>query len=114
VLVEDLGWLLPILLTRTGGLVVLATLARRRGGPVRLSASVFAFATAAGSLEIAGYLMFNRGADLGEAATTAAAASAYPLVPALCGVLFLRERLAPHQIAGVAGVLGGMVLLSLG
>jgi drug/metabolite transporter (DMT)-like permease len=114
VLVEDMGWLLPILLTRTGGVVVLATLARRRGGPVHLSASVFAFATAAGTLEIAGYLMFNRGADLGEAATTAAAAAAYPVVPALYGVLFLRERLALHQVAGVVGVLGGMVLLSLG
>jgi drug/metabolite transporter (DMT)-like permease len=114
VLVEDLGWLLPILLTRSGGLVVLATLAARRGGSLRLDGRALAFASAAGVLEVAGYLMFNRGADVGEAATTAAAAAAYPVVPALYGVLALRERLAPHQVAGVVGVLAGKVLLSLG
>ncbi len=114
ILVEDLGWLFPILLTRTGGVFVLAALAARRGGSLRLDAKALAFVTAAGTLEVAGYLMFNRGADLGEAATTAAAASAYPIVPALYGVLALHERLVPHQVVGVAGVIAGMVLLSLG
>ena len=114
ILVEDLGWLLPILLTRTGGVLVLAALAARRGGSLRLDAKALGFVSVAGTLEVAGYLMFNRGADLGEAATTAAAASAYPIVPALYGVLALPERLAPHQVAGVAGVIAGMVLLSLG
>ncbi len=113
-LVEDLGWLLPILLTRAGGVAVLAGLLARRREPVRLDRRVLVLAFAAGILEIAGYLMFNRGADVGEAATTAAAAAAYPLVPSLYGLLVLNERLARHQLAGVAGVFAGMVLLSLG
>jgi len=113
-LVEDLGWLLPILLTRTGGLVVLVALSARRRAASRLGPRAMAVATVAGAFEVAGYLLFNRGAEIGEAATTTAAAAAYPLVPTLYGLLAFGERLAPHQAAGVAGVLGGMILLSLG
>ena len=113
-LVEDLGWLLPILLTRAGGVIVLSALLARRREPPRLSRRVLAWASLAGAFEVAGYLMFNRGADLGEAATTAAAAAAYPLVPTLYGLLALHERLARHQLVGVAGVIAGMILLSLG
>ena len=75
-----------------------------RPAHVRLDRRVLVLAFAAGVLEVAGYLMFNRGADVGEATTTAAAAAAYPLVPSLYGLLVLNERLARHQLAGVAGV----------
>jgi len=114
VLVEDLGWLMPILLTRTGGVAVLVLVAARSGRDHRLARRLLPAAAAAGLLEVAGYLVFNRGADIGEAASTAAAAAAYPLVPTLYGLLALHERLAPHQIVGVAGILAGMVLLSIG
>jgi uncharacterized membrane protein len=36
------------------------------------------------------------------------------VIPILVGLLALRERVASHQLVGVAGVLGGMIVLSLG
>jgi drug/metabolite transporter (DMT)-like permease len=69
---------------------------------------------AAGTLDAAGYLVFNRGAEIGEVAITSAAAASYPVIPILVGLVALRERVAWHQLVGVAGVLLGMVVLSLG
>lgn len=116
VLAGSLGWLTPILLTRAGGVAMLAALARRT--PERalavLGSGGLVLAAAAGALEALGYLLFNRGAELGQAAITSASASVYPLVPMAFGLVALRERLAPHQVVGVAGVLVGMFLLGLG
>jgi drug/metabolite transporter (DMT)-like permease len=114
-LAEPLGWLMPILLTRAAGLPVLAAIVARRGErPWRLlAARALAFACVMGCLDGAGYLLFNRGAEIGQAALTSAAAATYPLVPIAFGLLLLRERLRPHQAVGVGGVLAGMALLGL-
>jgi drug/metabolite transporter (DMT)-like permease len=115
-LAGELGWLTPILLTRAGGVAVLAVLARRMPEKplTAFGGSWLALAAVAGALEAFGYLLFNRGAELEQAAITSASASVYPLVPMAFGLVALRERLAPHQAAGVTGVLIGMVLLGLG
>jgi drug/metabolite transporter (DMT)-like permease len=114
-LAESLGWLLPILLTRMTGLPLLAVIvARRRERPWRLlRPGALILACAVGWLESAGFLLFNRGAELGQAAVTSAAAATYPLVPIACGLLLLHERLRTYQAVGVAGVLAGMTLLAL-
>jgi drug/metabolite transporter (DMT)-like permease len=103
-------------LTRASGVALLAVLARRtrERSLTALGAPWLALAVAAGAFEALGYLLFNRGAELGQAAVTSAAASVYPLLPMAFGFIALGERLAPHQAAGVAGVLIGMVLLGLG
>jgi drug/metabolite transporter (DMT)-like permease len=114
-LAEPLGWLLPILLTRITGLPLLAAIvARRRERPWRLlGPGALALACAVGWLESAGFLLFNRGAEIGQAALTSAAAATYPLVPVACGLLLLHERLRTYQAIGIAGVLAGMTLLVL-
>jgi drug/metabolite transporter (DMT)-like permease len=114
-LAEPLGWLLPILLTRMTGLPLLAAIvARRRERPWRLlGPGALALACAVGWLDAAGFLLFNRGAEIGQAALTSAAAATYPLVPVACGLLLLHERLRRYQAVGIAGVLAGMTLLAL-
>jgi drug/metabolite transporter (DMT)-like permease len=114
-LTESLGWLLPILLTRVAGLPLLvAFVARRAEQPWRLLApGALTVACAVGCLDSAGFLLFNRGAELGQPALTSAAAAVYPLVPIVCGLLLLHERLRSYQAVGVAGVLAGMTLLAL-
>jgi drug/metabolite transporter (DMT)-like permease len=113
---EELGWLLPILVARTAAVAILAAVAAawpppRRGSLGRLGVLG---CMGAGALDAAGYLAFNRGGEIGEVAITSAAAAAYPVIPILVGLLALRERIAWRQLVGVAGVLGGMVVLSLG
>jgi drug/metabolite transporter (DMT)-like permease len=115
-LADELGWLLPILISRVVAVLLLAALlaARPDGEAQRpLGVAGLAGCAATGALEASAYLFFNRGAELGELAITGAAVSAYPVIPILVGLLALRERVARHQLVGVAGVLVGMVALSL-
>jgi drug/metabolite transporter (DMT)-like permease len=115
VLSEELGWLVPILLSRAVAVAILATVgATGRVPPAeRMSGRLVLACLAAGILDASGYLAFNRGAEIGEVALTGAAASAYPVIPIVVGLVALRERVATHQLVGVAGVIGGMVVLSL-
>jgi drug/metabolite transporter (DMT)-like permease len=115
-LAEDLSWLLPILVSRSVMVAIVAAVAvkgvpRSAGPPGRVW---LLGCLAAGVLDAAGYLAFNRGGEIGEVAITSAAAASYPVIPILVGLLALRERVAWHQLVGVAGVLCGMVVLSLG
>jgi drug/metabolite transporter (DMT)-like permease len=115
VLSEELGWLVPILLSRIVAVAILATVevSGRVPPAERIRGRLVLACLAAGILDASGYLAFNRGAEIGEVALTGAAASAYPVIPIVVGLVALRERVATHQLVGVAGVIGGMVVLSL-
>ena len=112
----DLGWLLPILLNRGTSLVLLIAWAIARPSPPvgTLGPLGVLGCAATGLLDAIGYVLFNRGGEIGEVALTGAAASAYPLIPIAVGLLALRERISRHQLVGVTGVVTGMVILSLG
>jgi drug/metabolite transporter (DMT)-like permease len=62
-----------------------------------LAGLAVAVACTVGLLESAGFLLFNRGAEIGQAALTTAAAATYPLVPVACGLLLLHERVRVYQ-----------------
>jgi drug/metabolite transporter (DMT)-like permease len=113
---DDLGWLVPVLIARAMTVAILAAVAVTRPpvAPGVLGRIGVAGCLVAGALDATGYLAFNRGAEIGELAITSAAAASYPVIPIVVGLLALRERVARHQLVGVAGVLGGMVVLSLG
>jgi drug/metabolite transporter (DMT)-like permease len=115
-LADELGWLVPILIARaaTVAIVFAVTVARPPPGSGSLARTGLLVCAAAGLLDASGYLAFNRGAEVGEVAITSAAAAAYPVIPILVGLFVLRERIAWHQLVAVAGVLCGMVVLSLG
>ena len=116
-LADELGWLLPILVSRVVAVLMLgALLAAMPGDEPRRALGIAGVAgcAATGALEASAYLFFNRGAELGEIALTGAAVSAYPVIPILVGLFALHERVARHQLVGVAGVLAGMVVLALG
>jgi drug/metabolite transporter (DMT)-like permease len=113
---DELGWLVPILIARsvTVAIVSAVAVARPPPSPGTLGRLGVLGCVGAGLLDACGYLVYNRGAEVGEVAITSAAASAYPVIPILVGLFALRERIAWHQLVGVGGVLCGMVVLSLG
>ena len=113
---DELGWLVPILIARsvTVAIVCAVAVARPPPSPGALGRLGVLGCVAAGLLDACGYLVYNRGAEIGEVAITSAAASAYPVIPILVGLFALRERIAWHQLVGVGGVLCGMIVLSLG
>lgn len=112
---NELGWLAPIFLARVFSLLFLLAhartvrvldLAERR--PVMLGAIVLL-----ALLDTAGYVFFNVGVTRADTAIVAAASAPYAAIPVVAGVLFFHERPAPVQWAGIALVLGGLVLLGL-
>jgi drug/metabolite transporter (DMT)-like permease len=113
---NDLGWLAPIFLARAASLLFLLgharsirvlDLADRRP---RVLGAIVVLAV----LDTAGYVFFNVGATRADTAIVAAASAPYAAIPVVAGVLFFHERPAPIQWAGIALVLGGVVLLGLG
>lgn len=114
---KDLGWLLPILLTRASALALMACYAlavpASRQGWGGLGRRFAWSALLVGGLEGGGYLLFNRGTELGYVSIVAAAASLYPLIPIAGGIVLLHERLARNQLAGIGVVVGGLLVLGL-
>jgi drug/metabolite transporter (DMT)-like permease len=113
---DELGWLVPVLIARSVTLAIVSAVAVARPprSPGALGTLGLLGCLGAGLLDASGYLAYNRGGEIGEVAITSAAAAAYPVIPIVVGLFALRERIAWHQLVGVAGVLCGMVVLSLG
>jgi drug/metabolite transporter (DMT)-like permease len=113
---DELGWLVPVLIARAVTVSIVSAVAVARPPPSRgvLGRLGLLACLGAGLLDAGGYLAYNRGGEIGEVAITSAAASAYPVIPIVVGLFALRERIAWYQLVGVAGVLFGMVVLSLG
>jgi uncharacterized membrane protein len=116
VFARDTGWFGTIYLSRLGSAATLgAILAVRAGRDLRAAgAKRVGPAFGIGILDIAGFALYARGAEVGRVSITAAASVIYPLIPILVGVSYLRERPAPSQWVGVAAVGAGLVLLALG
>lgn len=114
---RNLGWLLPVVVARSGAMVfLLGLLATPLRGPAPRSQvlSGIAWAVVAGLVDAAGLVAFTRGGQVGLVAITAAVSSAYPVIPLIGGLLLFRERLMRWQAGGAVLILAGLVLLGLG
>jgi multidrug transporter EmrE-like cation transporter len=72
------------------------------------------WAAAAGLTEAVALAAFSRGGQAGQVAVTAAVSSLYPIIPLAAGWVVFRERLRWRQVLGVAGIIAGLVMISLG
>ena len=70
-----------------------------------------ALATAVGVLDTFANALFALGIQSGYASIAASGSGAYPIVPAILGVVALRERLAPNQYLGIGILVCGLVAL---
>jgi uncharacterized membrane protein len=83
-------------------------------GTAGMTTGAIWFAVAVGVAELAGTIVYARGAEVGFVSIVTAASATYPLIPVLGGLHLLHERLAPSQLVGVALVVLGLVMLGLG
>lgn len=115
VMSRELGWFLPIYVSRLLTLAVLAPIgASARQWPwQRLSPAIGAGVAVVGTLDTLGLLAFSRGTEVGLISIVTAASTTYPVVPILGGLIAFRERLALSQYLGLAMVLAGLLLLGL-
>ena len=116
---KRVGWFEVVYIERIGALGTLAILSVRslfQGGrrQTPLGRWPVSFALLAGLMDTLAFASFARGSELGFVSIVAAASATYPLLPVTGGLLFLAERPAPSQIAGVPVVLGGLALLAIG
>jgi len=72
------------------------------------------WAAAAGLTEAVALAAFSRGGQAGQVAVTAAVSSLYPIIPLAAGRVVFRERLRWRQVLGVACIIAGLVMISLG
>jgi drug/metabolite transporter (DMT)-like permease len=112
----SLGWLVPVVVARSGAMVLLLVLLGTplRGPAVPRPGPGIAWAVAAGLADAAGLVFFTRGDQVGLVAVTAAVSSAYPVIPLVGGLLLFREGLQRQQAGGAVLILAGLVLLGLG
>jgi drug/metabolite transporter (DMT)-like permease len=111
----DYGWLVPIFLARGFSTLFIVGVALRTGDwrfPDR-SPRLLAVIALIAVVDTLGYVAFNFGVRHADTTIVATAAAPYAVVPIVAGVLLLHERPRPTQWAGIALVIGGLVLLGL-
>ena len=112
---RELGWFLPVYISRTMtlGLFIPLSVALRqwtmRGVTIPLALGV----AAAGLVEMGGMFAYARGAEVGVISIVAAASIAYPLIPMLGGIVVFGERLALSQWMGLGIALSGLFVLAI-
>ena len=112
---KELGWFLPLYLSRLlmlGGLLPLG--AARGAWPWRKMTRLMASGTVAVAVLEAGSLFaFTRGAQVGVLSIVGAASAVYPVVPIVGGILLFKERLATNQVIGLGAVVVGLIALGV-
>jgi uncharacterized membrane protein len=78
-----------------------------------LSRNLLLFVIGAGVLDTAAFICFNIGISGAYVSVVTALASIFSAVTVLLAWVFLRERLSVSQWAGVAGLLVGVLLVSM-
>lgn len=104
-----------ILVGRAAGFVfmTLIAVALRSARPRGVGRATLAMIVMTGAVDTLANVLFVFGVASGEAAIVATASGLYPVVPAVLAIVFLGERLAPNQYAGVAILLAGLAGLGL-
>jgi drug/metabolite transporter (DMT)-like permease len=112
---RDLGWFLPLYISRVFLLIMLMPLASwRRSWPwQRLTWPLGAAVVVVGVLETGALFVFSRGAEIGLISIVGAASTVYPIFPILGGMYLYKERLAPNQLAGLLVVVLGLIGLAV-
>jgi drug/metabolite transporter (DMT)-like permease len=110
------GWLVAALVAHGASVTALLMALPLLGRPKawRGSASGVVWAAAAGLTDVVGLLAFSRGGQAGQVAVTAAVSSVYPVIPLVAGILLFGEQLTRRQLAGVIGIIAGLILIGLG
>ena len=114
ILSRDIGWFLPIYVSRLFTFAMLAPvlLIWRQLPWQRFTVILFFGVAFAGITEIAGLFAFSRGTEIGIISIVAAASTVYPVLPVLGGLLIFRERLSPNQWIGLVIAMIGLLILA--
>jgi drug/metabolite transporter (DMT)-like permease len=109
---EDLGPVSAVASGRLSALALLGAIVLWHG--VRLpSRAVSARLIGLGAIDAAAFVSYAYAASRGPVSVAAVVAGQFSTLSAVAGIAFLRERLKPHQYAGILLAGGGTTLLAL-
>lgn len=112
-MVEELGWFLPILFIGSVAAVYLLVYLKAAKKDLSVPKRVLPFIILVGVLDTLAYLAYSFGVTSVYAAIVAPIAAAFPAVSIILAKMFFKETLESNQRIGVVSVLAGLVLLSL-
>ena len=115
ILSRELGWFLPVYISRTMtlGLFIPLTVVMRQWNLKGVTIPLALAVAFAGIVEMGGLFAYTRGAEVGVISIVAAASISYPLIPMLGGIIVFGERLAISQWAGLCVALAGLFVLAI-
>lgn len=115
ILSRELGWFLPVYISRTMTLLLFIPLtAAMRQWTLRSVTLPLAVGVAvAGIVEMGAMFAYTRGTEVGVISIVAAASITYPIIPMLGGIAVFGERLALSQWVGLVVTLAGLFVLAL-
>lgn len=110
---KGLGWLLPIVGIRTTTFLLVSASSAAKGLRLGEGISVaLPVLAATGLLDASGYLLSSWAMSTELVSIVAPLSCTFPAITVLLAIRFLKERLAPNQVAGVIATIAGVVLLS--
>ena len=113
---QQVGWVAALWASRMAQVVCyipLAVAVRSKLPQVRDRRGL-TFAFVAAIADIVGVIGLSVGSERGFISVTLAASAVFPLVAVILSLLILHERLVANQYAGIALVIGGLLMLGFG
>lgn len=114
-LTKVIGWFLPVFVFRFLLLLFLSTyilLLKKTFVPKKTKFPLGLF-LAIGVFDIAGFFTFSLGTSGAYASIVAPIGSAYTLVTIILAKIFLKEKIKINQMIGIAGIIVGLILISV-
>lgn len=112
---KTLGWFLPVFLFRLFAILFLTfyIFISKKSFKINPQPSLLGLLLSIGLLDIGAFFAYSFGVSGEYTSIVAPIAASFPLVTILLAKVFLRERIAPNQIFGIAGIVAGLISISL-
>lgn len=113
VLVRELGWFFPALLTKIAAMPYLVAYAGLKKRSISQPKSVALYIILIGIFEVSGFLSYGFGLNSSYTSIVAPIIAASPAATLILAKIFFKETLDANQKAGVVSVVLGLILLSM-
>jgi len=112
---KSLGWFLPVFVSKLFGLLflVIYTMFSKKSLKIDLQIPLLILLFLIGFLDIIAFFAYSFGVEREYASIVAPVAASFPLVTIILARIFLKEKIVFNQALGIAGVIAGLILISI-
>lgn len=112
---KALGWLLPVVALKFFGLLflVIFTTLKKQSLRIDFRFSLLTLLFFIGFLDMVAFFGYSFGVEGEYVSIIAPVAASFPLVTVILARIFLKEKIVFNQALGIAGVIAGLILISI-